>query len=140
MFKSRKEQLHLQNCLMREFYLNNKYFMNGIRPTTVPTFLDRDPQTQQIYIDCYITDDIVSVEFASNKKFKLPFESAHCYATSRDLLATPITSQNDVDHNDDKMNNVLKIINRIKTLQPPISFTSIYHCLLSVYREEKDVY
>ena len=49
-FKSESQKLHSQNCIMREFYLSNKYFMNGLRPTTVPDFIDRAP-SERTYID-----------------------------------------------------------------------------------------
>ena len=134
-FKSESQKLHSQNCLMREFYLNKKYFMNGLRPTTVPTFIDR-ASSERTYVDRYITDDIVSVEFASNHQFTLPFESAHCYSIGHDILRTPILSNNDIDENG--ITNIIKITNRISRLQPQILFTFIYHCVLSTYREEDD--
>ena len=134
-FKSESKKLHSQNCIMREFYLNNKYFMNGLRPTTVPVFIDRAP-SERTYIDRYITDNIVSVEFASNHRFTFPFESAHCYSVGHDILGTPILSNDDIDENG--IRAIIKISNRIRRLQPQILFLSIYRCVLSTYREEDD--
>ena len=134
-FKSESQKLHLQNCLMREFYLNNKYFMNGLKPTTVPFFIDR-ASSKRTYVDRYITDDIVSVEFASNHQFTFPFESAHCYSVGHDILGTPILSNNGDDI--EITNIIIKISERISRLQPQILFLSIYHCVLSTYREEAD--
>ena len=89
-FKSESQKLHLQNCLMREFYLNNKYFMNGLQPTTVPFSINRGASSKRTYVNRYITDDIVSVEFASNHQFtSFPFESAHCYSIGQTSLAHP---------------------------------------------------
>ena len=119
---------------MREFYLN-KYFMNGLKPTTVPTFIDC-ASSERTYVDQYITDDIVSVEFASSHQFTFPFESAHCYSMGHDILGTPIFSNNDIDERG--ITNIIKISNRISHLQPQILFTSIYRCVLSTYREEDD--
>ena len=134
-FKNEHQKKHSQNCLMREFYLDNKYFMNGLKPTTIPTFLN-PMSSEETYVDRYITDDVVSVELASNYQFTFPFESAHCYSIGNDILSTPLSSNNDIDHNDNKMINVIKITNRLKRLQPQIFFTSIYHCILSCYYEE----
>ena len=135
-FKSESQKLHSQNCIMREFYLSNKYFMNGLRPTTVPVFVDCAP-SERAYIDRYITDNIVSVEFASNRRFTFPFESAHCYSIGHDILGTPILS-NDDDIDENGITTIIKITNRIRRLQPKILFTSIYRCVLSVYHEEDD--
>ena len=135
-FKFESQKLHLQNCLMREFYLNNKYFMNGLQPTTVPFFIDRGASSKRTYVDRYITDDIVSVEFASNHQFTFPFESAHCYSVGHNILGTPILSNNDDD--DIEITNIIKISNRISRLQPKILFLSICRCVLSTYREEDD--
>ena len=135
-FKSESQKLHLQNCLMREFYLNNKYFMNGLRPTTVPFFINRGASSKRTYVDRYITDDIVSIEFASNHQFTFPFESAHCYSIGYDILGTPILSNNNDD--DIEITNIIKISDRISRLQPQILFLSIYPCVLSTYHEEAD--
>ena len=134
-FTNERKKKHSQNCLMREFYLNNKYFMNGLKPTTVPTFLN-PTLSDETYIDRYITDDIISIEFASNYQSMFPFESAHCYSIGNDILSTPLSSNNDIDHNDNKMINVIKITNRLKRLQRQIFLTSIYHCIFSCYYEE----
>ena len=134
-FKSESQKLHSQNCIMREFYLSNKYFMNGLRTTTVPVFIDRAP-SERTYVDRYITDDIVSVEFASNHQFTFPFESAHCYSVGHDILGTPLLSNDDIDEN--RITTIIKITNRIRRLRPQILFLSIYRCVLSVYREEDD--
>ena len=123
---------------MREFYLNNKYFMNGLRPTTVPVFIGHDdaPSSEQTYVDRYITDDIVSVEFASDHQFTFPFESVHCYSVGDDILGTPILSNDDIDENG--ITTIIKITNRIRCLQLQILFLTIYRCVLSTYREEDD--
>ena len=138
-FKSESQKLHSKNCIMREFYLNNKYFMNGLRPTTVPAFIGHDndaPSSVRTYVDRYITDDIVSVEFANDHQFTFPFESAHCYSVGDDILGTPILSNDDI--NEKEITTIIKITNRIRRLQPQILFLTIYRCALSAYREEDD--
>ena len=107
-FKTNEQKLHAQNCLMREFYLNNKYFMNGLRPSTVPTFLDHN--TSSNYVHRHIAHNVVSVDFNSTHTFLFPFETAHCYSMREDILGTPISNDDD----DDKILNVIKIISRIK--------------------------
>ena len=131
MFVSENQKLHSQNCLMREFSLNHKYFMNGLKPTTVPTFLDHSSSVGETYIHRYIADDVVSVEFASNYQFTFPFETAHCHSVGKDILSTPISDN-------DEMINIIKITNRLKRLQPQILVSSIYYCILSSYHEEDD--
>ena len=131
-FKTNEQKLHAQNCLMREFYLNNKYFMNGLRPSTVPTFLDHNALSN--YVHRHIAHDVVSVDFNSTHTFSFLFETAHYYSMGEDILGTPISNDND----DNKILNVIKIINRIKRLQPKIEISSIYDCILSSYTEEGD--
>ena len=131
-FKTNEQKLHAQSCLMREFYLNNKYFMNGLRPSTVPTFLDHNASSN--YVHRHIAHDIVSVDFNSTHTFSFPFETTHCYSMGEDILGTPISNDDD----DDKILNVIKIISRIKRLQPKIEISSIYDCILSSYTEKED--
>ena len=131
-FKTNEQKLHAQNCLMREFYLNNKYFMNGLRPSTVPTFLNHNASSN--YVHRHIAHDVVSVDFNSTHTFSFPFETAHYYSMGEDILGTPISNDDD----DDEILNVIKIISRIKRLQPKIEISSIYDCILSSYTEKED--
>ena len=82
--------------------------MNGLRPSTVPTFLNHNASSN--YVHRHIAHDVVSVDFNSTHMFSFPFETAHYYSMGEDILGTPISNDDD----DNKILNVIKIINRIK--------------------------
>ena len=101
-------------------------------------FISNLPRKESKYRTKAIGSDIVSIEIINKGILTFPFDSAHCYSNEKEITSSPMTMKDDPEENEEKMAKVIKIIHRIRKLQPSMTVFPIYHCVFSKYNEIPD--